>query len=191
MKKARYSVWMSKELWTLREATFLVLGYEPDRSLLGLASQRKDPQVDRFEQLYSDLCEIAVRDSKLLVYDPSGRPGYTVRQEPMNKKFLISWISNTGLVELPQELSQILDAPTQSDAMQPDWPYQHDTKLLKICRWVISKFWEGKEPDTAPTRDAIIKEIVETFNVSQGAAEAIDHVTRHDTLKKVGKKRRL
>ena len=63
-----------------------------------------------------------------------------------------------------------------------EWPFTHDTKLLRVVREVIRDYWEGQDPKSAPAKVGIVKELIEK-GLTRNEAEAVDLVTRHDSIR--------
>lgn len=78
------------------------------------------------------------------------------------------------------------DAPAQASE-----PASYTTRLLQIQSEAIQKFWvnyDPTEPDTAPSKEAVISWLINEKKCPKNSAAAIDMIIRHDSRKSGGAK---
>jgi len=151
-----------------------MLGFEPNQNI-------QDDDQDHSD--YWDMLDTA-RRSERKDLPATGRTQVTryveiyARVEPAH---FLKWAKGKEY-EIPEELVDLLNRPEHEQQQETNkkWGYLHDTKLLEIVRWVVEEYWEGKDLKEAPSKDAIVAELKEKYELTQNEATAVDLVTRHD-----------
>ncbi len=187
MSGPNYTKWIRKAFWHLDEGVALLLGADPN-NVKELRNRTSIPQEFReFLIEFHDMLDTAER-SEGVEYEvnlPSINNGWRITYAEVKPTVFLKWAKEKGY-RIPSELKPVLSWVTPDEQQGASkWGYQHDTKLLKIARDIIEQYWEEKDPNSAPSKEAIIAELKETYPaMSDSEAKAIDLITRHDKLRK-------
>lgn len=178
LPSANFDKWSKSDLWSLQEFAYLLKNKEPTSELWPF--DFKD-----FDSHYKELEKQAIRSEKVNNLSPINR--YWDGDMPITREYrpcaLIKWAVSHGY-EIPEGLKHIISQPCD-DYIQGKWEYKHDTKMMRIVREVVEEYWEGVDPKNAKSRKEILLTLKEKYpDISQGEAEAIDLITRHDKLRK-------
>jgi hypothetical protein len=183
MEQARFTFWRNKKQWTFHELAHLLLGLEPftPSDIIGHIDLEQESEGHEVWQLRRDLVDLAnadpefselLEEEKLSIYS----------DDQFDSVFLLNWISNLEGLEVPPELQPLLNQIHKKTGFHY-WVYQHDTKLLEKCRWVIEHYWEGKDIKKVPSKAVIVNQLTRKHGLSGREAAAVDLVTRHDQIR--------
>lgn len=188
-----YESWCKRDLWQLRDAAQLLVRLEPvinpKQTYNVVRPERKcrEQYINSHKKyaVFKNVMAIAKEAIAIETLKPyRDAEKYSAREEirVFPKDFLI-WAKEKEF-DIPEELLSVLesDRPQREQWQEKNkkWGYLHDTKLLEIARWVLEQYWEGKDVNKAPSKDAIVAELVDKYGLTKNEAGAVDLVTRHD-----------
>jgi hypothetical protein len=184
-----YRYWDTKSTYNLLQAAWLFCGYTPPNSLpppSKTPSEVQDVTIRLLEEVpHENRAEArrithggpatpqVVHDNLHIPWMDSG-----IRENKLffKREDLRRWAEDNKLEDVA-----IFLFPERRQKPAPDkWGFQHDTRLLGVAREVVKDYWEGKPPEKALKKEALVDEICGRFDLTKNEAQAIDLVTRHD-----------
>jgi len=135
-----YKHYLSKGIWSIHEASYLLSGFDPDFN--GTAN---DP-TGKIKKM-RDLLKASQLTGKLKHGILTFR-GYTGNEYGYEPKVIIKWAISEQ-IELPEQL-QNFHQPT-TPLTQPT----HTSELLEIMRHCIAENWENHDPENPPSNELI------------------------------------
>lgn len=164
---SKAALWRSIGQYTAAEAAWLLMDEAPQTTWImgayGTNTGTKGPALAMAFQ---------VRDRFHLSDDPR------VRRQRITLAELHLFAEERGLKPM------ILCDPEPVDADSMQWPYPHDTRLLKAVRWVIETY--SGQPEW-PTRELVVDKLQDSdvlgFKLGANEAKAVDTVTRPDAIR--------
>ncbi len=179
MAKPDYAKWDRVTAFSLREAAFLLCDLEPFgptenhpvppevQAMMRQLTQGLAPDRDTGEREYYE---------RFMHRQPAERhvPG----EQYYLRETLKRWTTEEKL------WAPFLMPEQREGSGGNQWPFNYDTRLLKAVRQVIREHWEGAAPQDAPTRERVVKRLMES-GLSRAEAEAVDLVTRHESRRKL------
>ncbi len=178
MAKPDYARWDKVTAFSLREAAFLLCDMEP------FEPTENHPVPPEVQAMMRQLTQGLVPDrdtgerefyERFMHRRPAERhvPG----EQYYLRETLERWTADEKL------WAPFLVPEQRERGGGSEWPFSYDTRLLKAVRRVIREHWERAAPQHAPTRDRMVKKLMES-GLSRTEAEAVDLVTRHESRRK-------
>ncbi len=195
--------WSRAYEWTPEQAAMLILGLDPEAAL----PLRTKEMCARFIPiLLNEIARVigsrAAARYGILLSETEYLLSLSRRKLPTPAQWLkwaelADWPLPRELVDAcstgPSPTDERPDAPPQGDPLPPADPQPstetvYDTRLLQATRWVITTYWEGRNPaDIAATKEIVVEKLMALHGLSKNEAQAVDLVTRQDTRRNPGR----
>lgn len=182
--KPNYKHWDKEQEFTLIAAAYLMCDFQPRNA--NKDSPHPFEVIEMIKNMKHGDLEIEVtrsnlshgrRPSRFARKGENARVSATIKEEKhVTRDALVMWCEQTG--RRPRFLYC-----DERDQPSSYWPFKHDTELLIIVREVIRENWENKDPARAPSKEGIVNELQVKHGLSKNEAEAVDLVTRHDSIR--------
>ena len=178
MAKPDYVRWDKVTAFSVREAAFLLCDMEPFepseshplppevQAMMRQLNQGLTPDRDTGEREFYE---------RFMHRQPAERhvPG----EQYYLRETLAQWASEAKL------WAPFVVPEQRQGSAGNGWPFSYDTRLLEAVRQVIREHWEQTNPQDAPTREGVVKQLMDS-GLSRTEAEAVDLVTRHEERRK-------
>ena len=138
MDKPNYAKWIREEMWTLREAAYLLSDLEPDLTARGKAHCLEASRTDKVFDIYNSLKK--ARDKGSLNVTDTGVVGRWIGDATVDPSHCIQWALNRG-IEVPEQLRPL---GTANKCTEPT-----DRTQLKIIGALLQVLL-GKQPSGKP-----------------------------------------
>jgi len=164
MDKPNYAKWIREEMWTLREAAYLLSDLEPDLNERGKAHCLDASKTNKVFDIYNSLKK--ARDKRSLNVTDTGVVGRWIGDATVDPSHCIQWALKRG-IELPEKLRPLGTANESTE--------RTDRTQLKIIgallKVLLGKQPSGKAYSVLKKQESIIEAVLMMYPDERGLSK--------------------